>query len=398
MSRSARARRASALLAVVFAASACGRLQIVGESFDDRNGTTTSLRRVTATRSENTAATAPRLFPGLTTASNAFAFRQRTRIDLTPSGDIGVLDERYHYLAFGTPRSAFEGGLADDRGVVLDHIGQLLHVSATQATPSLQAIASGDLHVGASWLAVLKPTDRSVPWIVAPADPVCFPTGTTGDCFDMQSFSRTLFTSVANAVEAGVRANAPDVRVAESLLHAIPNTRHAGMVARGAFLRAQGVGFVYELRATHPLGTLQVFVPIHFIFADDRTSGYRLFVDPLALPRSDVSETLPGVLVKGVAFTSLAEGLVRDAVVSTLSGFTLPSVNGVGFEVFVLTAINATAGNPRLFGAPAVPSPGYDVLLLPESLDPTPRSSTLWTRQPGAAPIERRPMRLVFLE
>lgn len=369
----------------------CG-ITVTGEVFDA--GPATVVSTASLSRNEGNAAAAIRLVERSGTDPQTFLDRQRTLIRIQRRSDPGDLDETYHYLVFGTPRALYEGGTATTRSVVLDRIGRLTHVSATQGTPSLTSIDAGGLHVGNAWLAVVQGDDRIVPWLVRPNEERCFPTGTPGDCFDVQSLTRLFFEAIADSVEEGV-AEVPGVRVVRSLLHAVPRVVHAGIEASREFPRARGFGFIYEVQLVHTIGIIQVFVPINLIFADEATLGYRLIIDPVALGRQQVSETLPGVLIKGQAFTSLVESQIRERVLEAVGNQTLPVVNSVPAERFILSGINATAGNPLL-------SPGlfaqYEAILIPDSVDPTSRPSTILDRTPGGPIVDRRPMKIVFLE
>jgi hypothetical protein len=387
-------------MVAMFFLDACGgaSARVIGETFHERSGAPPTLvTSVTLVRLQSEDLTAPRLVAIGGTDNDTFLGRQRTRIHLALERSFGSLPERYHYLVFGTRRALFEGGTAEDASIVDDHIGQLTDVSATKATPDLLSFDSGGLHIGASWLFAVQQDDRTIPWRrQRGGDEQCFPMSQDSeDCFDVESFTSLLFTQIADDAEASA-TKIPGIRVASSLLHAVPQVVHRTMES-GPIRRARGFGFVYELRLVHPLGTLQVFVPINVLFTSD-IKEYRVFIDPVDL-EAQSSEAIAGVRVKGSFGVNLLEGTVRDAIVDGIKKVKLSSpVRGVLLVDFLLTAINGTVGPPPLKGASLTLFPKYEVVLMPESVDPTARPSTIWQRDSGSDLVAKRTMKIVFLE
>ena len=383
------------VVAYCFAPGACGKIVITGRVRalpDSGNGATQEIVRLSVTRGNLEAATAARLQTfqpgGVDRVWRNLAAQLNSEITNNPSH----LGETYHFIAMSHDPDILSGGTSNDRSFVLNHFGNFFHLAIGQADPPREGADTGRRNVGAAWLAAVDGNDRIIPWHIEPGSQSCFPLGNA--CFDMENLTHQLFNSIANSVSNSFN---PSSIIVERL-HFVPHVVHQGLENSGT--KARGFGFLFFAEVEVPTAVVDVVVPISVLFLNNVTD-YNIVVDPLSFGPNDNpgSENLDRVFVRGSFPANLAEGAIRDSVVSGIRSASLPEfISGVPFENALLTAINGAAGLPPRSGQPPTINPRYEVILLPEDAGSSFDSTAVWEKFRGFDEHSIRRVRLVFLE
>jgi hypothetical protein len=378
----------------LFALSGCGKIVVTGRvrARPDSGGGAQDIVSLSVTRGNLEAATAARLVTfqpgGVDRVWRDLTGQLRSDITNNPS----QLGETYHFVALFRSPDLLSGGTSNDRSFVLNHIGGFFHFAIAQDDPPRESTKNGRWNIGAAWLAAVPQNSRVIPWHIEPGSQNCFPLGNA--CFDMENLTHRLFNAISNGIS---NSFSPSGIIVERL-HFVPHVIHQGLENAGR--KARGVGFLFFATVEVPTATVDVVVPISIVFLNN-VNDYLIVVDPLSFGPTDNpgSENLNRVFVRGSFPANLAEGPIRDSVVSGIRSAQLPEIiAGIPFETALLTAINGAAGLPHRSGQPPTISPQYEVILLPDDTGSSFDSAVVWEKFRGFDEHSIRHVHLVFLE
>jgi hypothetical protein len=306
---------------------------------------------------------------------------QRTKfeLDVTVQGNPNELGETYRYLAHTQNDWQFFAGTSADRSFVSNRFGGLVSLITAKDSPQQSFQRDVGTHLGTGYLMVIRNDDRVVPWRLSPP---------RAGALDISTLSRLIFEAISDSTRDGVEG------VFQDSLSYVPRVRNAKIEDSG--VRARGFGFIYKAIVQRPFVSVEVFVPINFIFtpfAGSSFAVYSLEIDPIGTP-AGTRENLDRIMVRGSLGANLFEAQIRDAIRDAITSVALPSPGGVSLQTFVVAGLDNATGRttPRLVNLP------FEIILLPESDRQRFETTTLWSRGRGRDTIEGQPVKLVFLE
>jgi hypothetical protein len=387
--------------------TACGSIKVTGQVNATLNTSIQNVAEIAFTRADLESSGQDYLHAqaGRPETERVLDPAAQLQVQITGNPGPGNLQETYHFLQVTTLAGQLDRGTSNDRSFVVQNIGSVIHLAARPEQARVGGVANGLLHIGATWLAVVKDEFRVVPWQVQVGAANCF--DVQGDCLDMQTFTHELFLSIATQISNTVGAEVPFGATVRHRLHYVPRVVHSGLEATGE--RARGFGLVYYARIEAPLTALDVYVPLSVLFIGEGSgvlADYRVAVDPLSFVNTATrQESLDRVYVKGELAGGLAEGFVRDKIVEALRHFEPPREllsrlpRGLSLETALAAGFAFIAGPTPTSGQPLRVSSRYEAILLPDINEAALGSTILWQREGNSgAVVEVQPVRLVFLE
>ena len=364
-------------LLVSLALSSCGSITVAASATDQGVAPPRQLSNASLRRGDQPSPRVLEMEPRPDTESIQ---KTRFELDVTVKGKPNELGESYRYLAHTQNDWQFFAGTSSDRTFVSNRFGGLVSLIAGKDSARQTFQRDVGTHLGTGYLMVIQNNDRVVPWRLSPP---------RAGALDISTLSRLIFEAISNSTRDGVEG------VFQDSLSYVPRVRNAKIEDSG--VRARGFGFIYKAQVQRPLVSVEVFVPISFIFtpfAGTNLDVYSLEIDPIGTP-ARTRENLDRIMVRGSLGANLFEDPIRNAVRDAILSEPLPSPSGVPLQTFVVAGLDSATGRttPRLVNLP------FEVVLLPESDQKRFETTTLWSRSGrNRVTKEGQPVKLVFLE
>lgn len=387
-----------ALPFIVYLISGCGKIVVTGKINGERNNETVEVTKLTVTRGDAEAVNTKRLYSFGGDTEGSSVMLPAALLDVDISGNPNDLGESYNFIQFISEVGAFNGGTSHSKSFIENNFGKIFFLSIPQEDGNRQSSTSSSSHIGAAELFIIQNNDRFVPWVLNSSDGSrCFNIG-DNDCFDMSTFTRSLFSGLVNGVEPSVEALFSNPTVTKQQLRYIPHVTHSGFEDEGR--RARGFGLVYYAEISLITGTAKVYIPMKFLFLDDVT-GYRFFIDPLDNSDLTPGESVSGsIYVKGEFISSALEGTIRDNIDSALKNISPAAIiPGVDNGEILMAAFNAATGQTAQQAFDFRTKPIYDFVLIPvDGANDYPLSTVLWEKIGNEDIANVEEVKLVFLE
>lgn len=377
--------------------SGCGKIVVTGRMNGERNNSTVEVTDLTVTRGNAEAVNTKRLYSFDGEPSGTSIRLPSTQLKIEITGNPNDLQESYNYIQFVSDVGTFDGGVSHSKSFIENNFGKIFFLSSPQEDASEESVTNNTSHVGAAELFIIQNDDRTVPWKIDSGNSRCFNIG-GGDCFDMETYTRSLFASIVNGVEPSVDSLFTNPTITKQELRYIPHVIHSGFENDGR--RARGFGLVYFAEINIITGKAFVYIPLKFLFLDN-VNGYTFFMDPI-----DNSALIPGesvsrsIYVKGEFITSAIEGIIRDNIDSSISKMAPDEIiPGIDNGEVLMLSFNTATGLTTQQAVNFRTKPIYDFVLIPESgANGYPLSTVLWEKIGDGEISNVEKVKLVFLE